>query len=52
MRRPCRYCRIPFEYDCTRKERYCSPQCRHADHGTVTDWALVEKSAAAPGWER
>jgi rubredoxin len=48
----CEWCKLIFEVAEGRRERFCSPTCRHAVNGSDPDWATVEKSATAAEWRR
>lgn len=48
----CEHCHGLFEVYDTRRERYCSPTCRHAVNTTAPDWETVTKSATAAEWRR
>jgi len=48
----CEYCRELFEVHESRRERYCSPTCRHAVTCTSPDWETVTKSTTAAEWQR
>ena len=48
----CERCSSIFEVHESRRERYCSPTCRHAVNCTDPDWDTVTKSATAAEWRR